>query len=562
MRIRELSGGLLGAGILLGDRHVLTCAHVLTDGGSGTGARGRFAVDLVGRPGWPPVPATIVPGCWIPPADDGRGDIALLLLDPSAALPAGLSGARLRALSLSWQRAVYTFGFPAGLAHGVYVRAVLAGQAGPGREWVQMNGRDSRSPIRAGFSGSGVVDEQTGDVLGMVVSAWTDPRAGLSWMIPAETIRGYLPRVGEWMTGESSADLSFLVPAPERGDAETDHRTAGSIAEFFARIRPDNVLILVTGPPAAPGASALRAAVRLAHRSRSAGVSPASTAGSGPPVGSIDLAIDATGCTPDDVVRRIVGWAGTARPEPADHTDVADLMADVAPRTLVISGIDESTDPRRLVAEVIGAIVGRATDRDMRLLLGFRDLSVDLRLELLALRIEELRTVEDAAEALYRVAAGVLADPPPVRPHAVDLRLRLTALREVARQAEAAGAPGPDDGPDEGAGGVDEAAERIAGRLAAHERVADRALRVATAVRAELEGALARHRELLGRLTSERALSIQDGLVEDVVLGQLYRTAHGQLTSGRCDLAEAARAVDRFVDERRGRGVAGPEAGR
>jgi hypothetical protein len=81
-------------------------------------------------------------------------------------------------------------------------------------------------------------------------------------------------------------------------------------------------------------------------------------------------------------------------------------------------------------------------------------------------------------------------------------------------------------------------------------------------VRSELDGALARHRELLGRLTSERALSIQDGLVEDPVLGQLYRAAHDLLTSGRCELVEAARAVDRFVDERRGRGGAGPEADR
>lgn len=518
VRIRDLSGGLLGAGVLLGDRHVLTCAHVLADGasGDGPGPEGKVDVDLVGQPGRPPVSARVVPGCWVPPADDGGGDLALLALDS----PAEPSSVRLTALSLAWQRPVYTFGFPAGLSDGVHVRAVLAGQAGPDRQWIQMNARDPHFAIRAGFSGSGVVDESTGAVLGIVVGAWSDARAGLAWMIPAETIGGHLPRVREWMAGASSADPRFLRPPRVPSDLDAAHAVAG----FFAGDRPGNVMILVTGPPKAPVAVAVNDAVRLAHRSVSAGGGHTGTA---PPVGSIDLAVDAAAHTPDDVARRIVTFAGPARPGPADR----EVIAAVAPRTLVITGIDESTDPGRLVDDVIGPIVGRAYERDMRLLLGFREPAVGLRLGLLGRRIDVLHDIEEAAHASHRDATGVLADPPPGKSYSADLRLRLTALRAAARRR----------------------GDDCADQVASHERMVDRALRAAGAVRAGLNAGLARHRELTGRLTSERALAARDGLAEDLVLGRLYRDANDLLTGGRCDLAEASRAVERFVEERRAR---------
>lgn len=538
MRIRSLTGQLLGAGVLLGDRHVLTCAHVVAPGlptAAAPGPDAKVLVDLVAQPGSAPVAAAVVPGGWAGMGDDGRGDVALLELERPAAVA---SDAQLRALSLSWQRAVYTFGFPAGLDDGVYVRAVLAGQAGPGAEWIQMDARDPRLPIRAGFSGSGVVDEETGYVLGIVVSAYSHLPAGLSWMIPTETILAHVRRVADWVTGEPSADPSFFESSDPAADTVVDPAArprgdpvGGRIADFFGRTAPDNVMTLVTGRFEDPVAAAVRGAVAMSNRSLTGrGTEPVADGSAVPPVGSIDLAVDATGSTPADVARRIVEWAGSS----------SSAAADVAPHSLLVDRIDRSADPRRLVDDVIGPIAVRATERDMRLLLGFRDPSLGLRLTLLAMRVDELDTVEAAVGERHKAAAKVLADPPGVTPHATDLRMHLAVLRQVADRA--------------GTG----TGHRVSARLASYERAVDRALRRAVAARAELDDALARHRELLGRLMAEQALAGLDGLAEDLELGPLFRQAHALLTSGRCDLAEAGRAVERFAHARR----RGPRGGR
>src|SRR5690348_16876506 len=104
-RIRGPAGKTIGAGILLGERHVLTCAHVISSGDEMP--RGAVRVDFLGRPSEPPVTARVEPGGWIPTRANDEGDLALLRLD--RAQPAGL-GTLLHRLPTLWHYEVHAQG--------------------------------------------------------------------------------------------------------------------------------------------------------------------------------------------------------------------------------------------------------------------------------------------------------------------------------------------------------------------------------------------------------------------------------------------------------------------
>ncbi|MEU4765619.1 serine protease [Actinosynnema sp. NPDC023794] len=199
LRIRDRDGAVLGAGVLLGDRTVLTCAHVLPPDH-------EVVVDFVGQRDVPSALARVVPGCLVPPGDDQRGDVALLRLDHPVDAAFGTS---LRRAALSWNRPVRTLGFPQGLEYGVWTKLVLAAGVGPGWEWVQMNLVAGEPPVRPGFSGAGVSDEETGEVLGIVASVNRRESSGLSWMLPVEIILSYLPDLEEFATGSRAVDPGF-----------------------------------------------------------------------------------------------------------------------------------------------------------------------------------------------------------------------------------------------------------------------------------------------------------------------------------------------------------------
>jgi serine/threonine-protein kinase PknG len=369
VRICDGHGAVLGAGILLGTRHVLTCAHVLLlvhdVSNEDAPPNIEVVVEFVGLHPVRSARGQVAAGWWIAPDDINGGDIALLELD--AAQPTG-SITPLRRIAMTRGRGVYACGFPRNLENGLWLNAKLAGNGGPGIECIQMNPVPPDGPVRPGFSGAPVFDDSTDQVIGMVVSRYADATSGFSYMLPVEAILRHLPALKRWVYGSTSADPSLV----EAVDAQVLDDTLGrEIVSWIERDRDaDNTLIVVTGEPESPQSATVRRVINLADREqRPSSADPRvsqAPEGTVPPAGSIHLAIDATGKTPAEVLERIVSRTGILVDQPTEPT--AELLDSPPPMTIVVYGIDDSTKPVALVTDVLEPLAKRGH----RLLLTFR----------------------------------------------------------------------------------------------------------------------------------------------------------------------------------------------
>ncbi|MGH3778595.1 MAG: trypsin-like peptidase domain-containing protein [Pseudonocardiaceae bacterium] len=221
LRVTDLSAGTCGAGVLIGSGEVLTCAHVV--GGHGEGP----TVDFPGSASDTRVSTRVTHH--IPPAEDGRGDLAILALDEP--LPPDVQPARLGRGETSVGHAVQAFGHPPHLFDGVWTRGTVLGSAGPGAEWMQLSGVtliDER--VTPGFSGAGVFDVATDCVIGVVVASYLVEARHVAWMIPTEVAGRYLPPL--------QRRLLDGTPTPVELSAEAIWRVAEKLASLRTMIDP------------------------------------------------------------------------------------------------------------------------------------------------------------------------------------------------------------------------------------------------------------------------------------------------------------------------------------
>ncbi|QXJ25719.1 trypsin-like peptidase domain-containing protein [Actinomadura graeca] len=469
--------------MLLGSEQVLTCAHVISAGAGDRFPGQELGVDFLGLPGVPAGRARVAAGCWVPPDEAGQGDLALLDLAEPA--PDG-SGAPLCELPL-WRREVYTRGYPLRLDDGVWIGGTLSGSGGPGREWIQLDTPDGR--VDRGFSGSAVVDEMSGTVVGIVVGRWRGADAGLAWMIPVHTIVRHLPRVA-----------GHVLPAPP---AEVS--AAWKVVLFLRGGGPGGIKIVVTGEDgSADSASLSRIFESSGHSARVPDTGGGSDAA---------LALDVSGMSAGQVSRRIEAELG-----PAPVSDAA----------LMIDGLDDAADPAAVADEVIKPLAERdnrvvvCLRRDSEELRGMLGFPAERRLTALRDRLAEVTAAEHAARERHQYVAARVAPVPAIPAGARKLRLRVSAVRAEA----AAGGDVLAELED-----CESQAERLLGEAVRTHRHLDELL----SERDRLRGLLAAYRH------ATRPAEPEPGLAA------LYRRAHGMLARGPCDLPAAAAAVDRYL---------------
>jgi hypothetical protein len=250
--------------------------------------------------------------------------------------------------------------------------------------------------------------------------------------------------------------------------------------------------------------------------------------------GSVDVAVDASGRTVEDVSRRILDRAGI----PSDGTlSLAEqVRADAPPMTIVVDGVDHAEHPEALLNEVVKPLA----ERGSRLALGFwKDDSPSLELarswdlgsvgSRLARLVKRLGALE-AAERQLAWLREEIRGPAPVPGEAAVLPTLVRDLRERAED------------PDQ------ESVRRDLDRL---EQKVARALQQTTTAVAQLREGLNERRNLDRRIKADKAKASQAGRPEDPDLDLVYRRAQDLLRHKPVDLPAAQQAVLAYERELR-----------
>ncbi len=559
MRIDGVDGQWYGAGVLLDDRYVLTCAHVVKDAGGapgpgpakGTAVRVRSVACV---PEWT-LDAHVVADTWVYHGTE-RGDVALLELDGSPGCGqrttlwrAPISGGSVRA-----------YGFPARAPHGLGADAELAGSGGREGEWGQLKKIDADGPwIEPGYSGAGVMaldGEFERRVIGIVVADFLGGNTKAAWMLPTETILYYVERIREFCDGEpgiallggpgngnGSGDALLKDPLQRALTTELAHMLSGDSSWSGA-------VVLVTGRATGPGSSWL---VRLARTSDAAAPPTAdgraSTRDTSLGFGAVDAAYDARGRTTDEVIGYLARRFGIARGGYRAAGLVDALTHRRPPACVIVDGVDQAVDSERLISEVLAPLARRARARGIRLVLGFEepppgDLPYDASLDPRPLPAveqtdpggqEETVTPEAAHEAVRLLARAeahaVRAQQLPANRFLEPPRLPVAQAPRLAVRLAVADTADP--------GGELGAVVRRARAAQDDLTRYTAALRAMQSACTELRVTLELHRGRATRLIGE----------EDLRLLELYAAAARALHGVPIDLAAAHRRVPRYIAE-------------
>jgi Trypsin-like peptidase domain/AAA ATPase domain len=199
VRIHTKAGGVAGAGFLVGERHMLTCAHVIAQAlGLADDApdplSSTVSLDFPQLASHTLLTAEVV--FYLPVQADGRGDIASLkLLDEP---PIRAEAVHFATAEQVWEHPYRAFGFPAGQDDGVWSDGRLLGRQGT--NCIQLE--DDKIPgfaVISGFSGAPVWDEQLQGVVGMIVASIQPATVKAAFAIPSDVLLAAWPQLASLM---------------------------------------------------------------------------------------------------------------------------------------------------------------------------------------------------------------------------------------------------------------------------------------------------------------------------------------------------------------------------
>jgi WD40 repeat protein len=245
VRVLTRSGSTAGAGVLIGAREIVTCAHVVNaalerDLGSRAVPAEPVEVTFPLTGGRWPIKVRVAQ--WFPPTPDGEvnDDLAVLLLGraPNGAVPARLAVGSYRS-----GHGADVFGYPGvpPRPDGSWVPVAVRGVVGGGL--LQLDARSSAAlRVQPGFSGGPVIDSETGEVIGLLQTAPPARSADRdSYAIPAGRIVA-LRGAGADPQAVQSGMTPYVFHLLTGHTRPTEHREAVSCAAFS----PDGA-ILATG---------------------------------------------------------------------------------------------------------------------------------------------------------------------------------------------------------------------------------------------------------------------------------------------------------------------------
>ncbi|MEU6821530.1 trypsin-like peptidase domain-containing protein [Streptomyces atriruber] len=231
--VRIDCGGEVGAGFLVSERRVLTCAHVVRD------SEGHpVTVTFPHHRGLAPVPATVTGhGGWQGRHDD-PGDLAVLELDR----PVQIAPAEFAAPEDAYREPrprLIAYGFPQGYDEGTIVDLRATAAQLIADEWIQLEVPTVHGQrLAPGFSGAAVALADTGQVVGMLAAADGSPDILSGRMLPTSVMSRYWPGLTELVR----------TPAHSAATAERLRELVGkAIDTEFAR-NPERLYLDAAGP--------------------------------------------------------------------------------------------------------------------------------------------------------------------------------------------------------------------------------------------------------------------------------------------------------------------------
>lgn len=245
-----------GAGFLVAENILVTCAHVVRAAESGPG--GTVRVDFPHVEGVPRAEGLVLDAPWRDPEDD---DVAVVRLSGTSGTPAaGVGGLPLGSASGSRGHQVRSFGFPAQAPAGGHFGFGVAGDLIPASEnrglYLQLT---AANDLTTGFSGGPVVDEVTGLVIGMLteITAPDDHERGqgIAYVTPTEVLREAWPDLTEQDVCPYRGLDSFTADEAQWFEGRTD-----AVRQVLASLADHRVTLLL-GPSGSGKSSLVQAGV-------------------------------------------------------------------------------------------------------------------------------------------------------------------------------------------------------------------------------------------------------------------------------------------------------------
>ena len=389
-RVLRSGGGVAGAGVLIDQRHVLTCAHVVNqalgrDRQQQERPVGEVELDFVEAEAGP-INARVADGGWGPIGPGGGGDVAVLELSMDA--PREARRALLRHPPRLGGHRFDTYGYPRLYDTGLGATGVLAAWGGPANQWVELQAMEVPGHrVERGFSGAAVYDQVARAVVGIVVAEDKLAEAKMAWMLPVRILTKLLgsswPRLTAIMRscatyepGELGGHWSPKARGVEREAKRGWYFTGRTqvlreLAAWLAGGQADGRVRVLTGGPGSGKSAVLARLITLSdpvYRERVPDLDPNDPAV--PPAASIEVAVWARNKTIEDVVAAIA-QATTVDADSPD-TLIDGLLERDRPCTIVVDALDEAVEPAGIAGKLLRPLAADAASAGVRVLIGSR----------------------------------------------------------------------------------------------------------------------------------------------------------------------------------------------